>query len=351
MANGKFPIKELIRWIIDTYDLPPSLKQRISLIAERRIEELSLVSFDKQCRYISGLIDKFTGAYSERFFLSLDAPVKDDFRTTFHEIIEFQPQRVEGTSKISFYECLNRLEGKLEEHHLNAIAQLTEKCRENALEDVVFQEDALANPDEIKKRLELIHKYERKGRIVLPPRPIFHIIFNPLSKRFGRRRYNGNPLLFFRTHREYSNLTREQLRKFDRGLYESLRRSKQIDQIPRGKSYHDFPTPIDFFKSIPEYSDLTRGQLRKEDRALYVALFRAGQLHFLPKTIRSKIYQKKEYRGFPNPLEYFKAHPELHNLTRSQLAGTDESLYNALKKRNQLQEAIPKDYRFCINSH
>lgn len=352
MSNGKFSNKELIRWIIDTYDLPSSLKQRIILIAERRIEELSLGSFDKQYRYISGFIDKFIVPYSEKFALSLDAPLMDGSNTTLQEILEGENKEINLSKGFLTKKILECLEGKLDVEHIGVIRKLIEKCDEDFLNDI-FSEGVLLNTDEVKWRIEeLVQRYGKDGHIVLPTHPIYTTRLLPIRFGVRNRKYNGNPLFFFKRNQGVYGWIKKrgELSIFDYALYKALKRHGQLaEAIP--KSYRGFPSPLQFLKSNPKYSNLTKGQLRKTDRALYVALFRAGQLHFLSETIRSKIYQKKEYREFPNPLEYFKAHSELHNLTRSQLAETDEGLYNALRKRNQLQKAIPKDYRFSINSH
>jgi len=337
MAKGEFPNKELIRWIIETYDLPPSLKPRIISIAEQRIKELSLGSFDEQYRYISELIYKFTIPYSEKFVISLDAPIQENSKGEFHEVVESKAPLLDEISQIPFSEAIDCLEKKLEEQHRKILSSLVEGSNMEILEEC-FSKEILKNPEEIKKRLEILQKYEKKGKLILPPPNIYYIAFNPLPKKFGRRKYGGNPLAFLKSHSEYKNLTRDQLHKYDRALYVALHRSKQINQIPKGPSYHEFSTPLDFLKSNQEYLTITKNQLRKKDRALYVALRRHRQLHLLPKST----HLHDVYRGFSNPLEYFKSHPELHNLTRSQLHSKDPSLYKSLKRRNQLQEAIPK---------
>lgn len=343
MAEGTFPNKELIRWIINTYDLPPSLKPKIISIAEQRIGELSLGSFDKQYRYISELIYKFTIPYSEKFALPLDAPINECSNTQFHEIIENKLQLLEEISEVSPSEAFDCLEKKLEEPHTKIISHLLKRSNGFVLEEC-FSKEILKNPEEIKKRLEILQKYGKKGKLILPPPHIYFIALNPLAKKFGQRRYNGNPLAFLKSHPEYENLTRDQLHKYDRALYVALHRTKQINQIPKGHSYHEFPTPLDFLKANPEYENITKEDLHKKNRALYVALRRANQLNLLPKKISSK-----NYRGFSNPLECFRVFYKDCKISRIDLFNKDKDLYRALIRTHQLNNAIPENYRGFLN--
>ena len=387
MAKGEFPNKELIRWIIETYDLPPSLKPRIISIAEQRIKELSLGSFDEQYRYISELIYKFTIPYSEKFALPLDAPIKDGSKTQFHEIIGIKNREEE--LKKHFNETFKTLEERLDDGELQVLLQLAQKIDENSLREF-FSEGFLADSHEIKKHLEEIcKKYEKHGQIILPVRPIKQIRFNPFYIKFGQRRFNGNPLSFFEKNKNiycwinkkidlllfdqglysaltranqlnkivfkkyrgfstpldfflhnsnYACLSRIDLRKKDMSLYCALSKKSQLKFVSRG--YRGFLTPLDFLKANPEYFGLSRNKINRKDRSLYVSLQRTGQLENIPAVIR------EGYHGFKSPLEYFMAHPEYSHLTRGQLRKINKGLYNELSRKKQLKEAIPgKSYR------
>jgi len=48
------------------------------------------------------------------------------------------------------------------------------------------------------------------------------------------------------------------------------------------------------------------------------------------------------YRGFKDPLDYYEAHPELHELGRWELAKQDNALYCALLRRGLISKLIPE---------
>ena len=83
----------------------------------------------------------------------------------------------------------------------------------------------------LKTRLsELYDRYSRDGKIVLPPKEIIRVEFNPLSIRF-RARYDKDPLRFFQQHNSvYGSLSRLELSKFDQSLYNALRRTNKISE-------------------------------------------------------------------------------------------------------------------------
>lgn len=47
------------------------------------------------------------------------------------------------------------------------------------------------------------------------------------------------------------------------------------------------------------------------------------------------------YKGYSSPLECYLAHPELKDLTRTQLSKSERGLYRALLRANQIKFAIP----------
>ncbi|MBI4163790.1 MAG: hypothetical protein HY512_02930 [Candidatus Aenigmarchaeota archaeon] len=152
----------------------------------------------------------------------------------------FNGQNTEKTIMVS--EALDVLKSRLDDLDFKLLQQLFSRVDgELALS---LSGDRLAeNAELIQSRIrELAQTYERDGRIVIPRRPIIHIEFNPLYVKYGRRRYNGNPLAFFLQHQDvYGEMSRGQLRNFDPGLYHTLRRQGLLQKaIP--EIYLDRPT-------------------------------------------------------------------------------------------------------------
>ena len=55
-----------------------------------------------------------------------------------------------------------------------------------------------------------------------------------------------------------------------------------------------------------------------------------------------------EFMGFKDPLEYYKSHPELHYLSRTQLKESDSRLYYRLLRTGKIDMAVP-DLNFSPN--
>ncbi len=212
-------------------------------------------------------------------------------------------------------------------------------------------EEIVKSRDVLEQRLnEVFTKYRKKGKIVLPPRPIKRITFTPeLKIEFKNRDYglvSNDPLLFFREHIDfYAGMTRTQLKKVDKFLYNSLRDKNKLDlaipfvyengQKKKLRLYRGFRSPLVYFRAHEqEFQVKSRMELKKIDVALYDALLRYKQLdQAIPYS----------YRGYPSPYAYFLAHPEKYKgISRTQLKKIDSGLYQALDADEDLDKAVHK---------
>lgn len=150
--------------------------------------------------------------------------------------------------------------------------------------------------------------------------------------------YGRNPLAYFRKHYVGRKMTRGQLQKEGRGLYNALRNCGQLDKaIPekRGRDYGG--NPLAYFKDKYKDKKITRGQLQEEDSGLCFALRKAGQIdEAIPECMG------KTYRGYASPLECFRDKFGKSKMTRVQLLDKDSGLYGSLKNWGQMDEAIPE---------
>jgi len=201
--------EKLIREIVGTYELPERTKEKIIRIAKRMIEEKVLASFDDQYRYISELVEKFQFPFRELRALRLDSPVIWGSNTTFHKLIGYNNPDLgrlfedeENKAVMSAYEAVDILREQIDKSDFDLMLQLLYHEDNSDITFHALPEQIISYAPQIQERLEaLIKKYERGGRFVIPRRPIVYVKFDPsFLVKFGNRRYNGNPLAFFREH-------------------------------------------------------------------------------------------------------------------------------------------------------
>lgn len=275
---------ELVRQIVWTYELPPKLEERITRIATQRMHERrhNLYPNTPEALYndIAHLVEAFGAPYGARLPLSLDLPVAFGSDTTFHEFIGEEDRRLskffedERQSGMPLQEIVEILKGRIDSPYLDVVHRLLSSRNEKGgliLDVAPDKIDTRRVQDRLK---ELIDRFTINGKLVVPARPIQQVSFEPLNIEFGVRRFKGDPLTFFYEHRNvYEQLTRVQLYRVDRGLYETLRKHGQLDRA------------IPFRK--------TRGNrvIGPEDTARILAAF---QLY------RSSAYRTAKETGFSN---------------------------------------------------
>lgn len=133
---------------------------------------------------------------------------------------------------------------------------------------------------------------------------------------------NKDPLEFFREN--YGNGTRRaELAQQDFALYRILLRKELLDIAIPSRFGADL---LAFYRE--HYSGMTRGQLYKENRSLYQRLLYAGLLEEVPTAIRVGI-------GI-DPLAFYREH--YPGMPRGQLRNEDPSLYGILLHAGLLKE-------------
>jgi len=233
--------EKLVKFIVGSYELPGNLRDKILRIATRRLDELSIGGFDNVYRYLANLVESFRMPFNERRALRLDSPLNPNTKTTFLDMLGVQdlslPENRQDEQPIQHYadaaDLIAVLEMHIGSHELELMKQLLGQA-ENKLELPFHPEEITQYAEQIQMKLEeLVSRYEREGRIIIPPRPIIDIQFNPLVILFGRRDFKGDqdPLGYFRKYEKvYGWMSRSQLFDYDCGLYQSLRRKGQLKE-------------------------------------------------------------------------------------------------------------------------
>ncbi len=296
---------ERVSEILDTYELPGSLRKLVELIGSRR--EYS--SFEETYDYLSFLVDRFTAGRS----VSLDEPFSRFPKMSLLSVMNQQSE--ERTGEV--------MPVNLSKLFLD------------------FWEGRLVLPDSgsAERMGELIERFRFKGRVIVPVRPIAHVSFGPIDVRFGRRNFPKGPWNFYQEHSEvYGGLSRGQLYKVDRGLYRALAASGDIEKVPRKNRVYG-GNPLAFYQAnLGKYGGLTRSQLAQADPGLHRAMVSSGDINVIPTVHR-------EYNG--NPLDYFRENIERYRgMNRSRLCKFDQGLYLALDSAGQLDEAVPSTRTF-----
>ncbi len=152
---------------------------------------------------------------------------------------------------------------------------------------------------------------------------------------------NIDAVQYFNEHYKGRIISRSQLEKEDRGLYNKLRKLGKLDEILPNlyENHRDFTqiTPVKYFKKFYKGKITARNQLQKEDPTLYNKLRKLGKLDdILPS-------QNESYRDFSktDPVQYFKKHYKGKIKTRKQLAKEDQSLYQKLRELGKLSQLLP----------
>lgn len=285
---------EQIEAIVATYDLSPAFSKRISRIAAIRINERGISSFNEAYTLISNLIEKWQSIHSETYnSFSLDSKqASGDF---LHDRIgredEYMKRLFEDNENICskehhFKEIMSTLEKILEGKYLTFLNQLFSSLKNQEEKTFGVELEELRNDSTgVRERLdEIARRFKVDGRLAIPPVPIVEIKFNPLFIRFQQRDFDGNPLAYFLSHNDvYKDVSRSQLKRIDPYLYVALLRANQLDiAIPqkKGVTYRGFESPLTYYIAHHEkYKGLNPRKLQKLDPGLYDALRRKNQLY------------------------------------------------------------------------
>ena len=280
----------LIQSIVETYDLPSEVKEKISRIAIRRAKRLDTNDVEVLYDDVSFLVEKFTS--DQRRTFSLDKPLTYDSQHNFYDIIGMEDPNLNRLiedetrpeEETSIEEVMSLLERKLDRADMRILHHLL-KCVKKGMKFKGSSLDILSNIEEIQTNLsELARVYKAEGKVFVPKRPFLHIDFNPSLIKFGKRNYHGDPLAFYRGNiRIYAGMRRGELSRFDPGLYSQLIYHAQLDEALPRRTYRGYPSPLDYLKAHSEFDGLSRGQVQLKDCAVYCALKSWKQLDQVPK--------------------------------------------------------------------
>lgn len=226
--------EDTVAYIVDTYELPAKMSERLTRIAVQRLKQHDIENFDYQYGYIAALVDKYTRR-RERRTRSLDAPLKSNDKRTLYCLIgrRDEPQEEHTDDKTDWYEAMRQslalVRPRLSRPQRVFLQQLADRSN-GCLRVNPYR--AASDVESIRERMdELSAKYQRNGHIALPCRPIKDVRFLPLHIWFAHRRLKGKALSFFRENKEtYGNMTRSELARFDPGLYLALHSEGTIGQ-------------------------------------------------------------------------------------------------------------------------
>ncbi len=400
MPETEFADVNWIRQVVDTFpDLSPRIREKVVMLARHRINSLVILNMNQQYEEIAEIIYRLTDNYYEsKLALRLDSLFGKTNRP-LHEIVggasledgrEIQKE-VERRDEVHISRIIDVLEGKIDRQYLDVLYQLVEATGKGDFLLKVTPREVSRNAEQIRARLEfLVKQYGRDGMLLFPQREIKRINLDTSIEIIFKRRdwKNQSPLEFLKKYDVYKGLSRGQLQRFDEGLYSSMARRDELKAIPLAsrytgdpllffknhlelygqvksqvelkrldpklhhalanhnqlreifpsKTYRGFPSPLDYFYAHPELHGLGRFGIHEADRGLYDALRRWDQLQQIPR-------KRIPYRGFSSPLDYFNAHSEMHGLTKTQFANQYPNEYRALIRWKQLELAIPKTYR------
>lgn len=184
--------QEFVDYFLDTYDMSPRRRETIRRVTLSRISELGINSPKQLHEYVDYLVNN---RFPNQGMLSLDSPAFPDSDTTFHELIGVQDPLLENLFKdeppegLSYQEVMDVLGDRLERVDVALLSTVLKRTNSEEPRFNISYDQLMASIEQIDGRLqEVIHRYERDGRLVMPNRDIISISFNPLSIRLGRGR-------------------------------------------------------------------------------------------------------------------------------------------------------------------
>lgn len=223
--------EQLVRNIVGTYnELPQKTRDWVAMRAVSGIIDKQL-SFDSIYEYIGRMIDDRGFNYSYPGPLNRPNSPYNNSENDFKYFVNKKEANVKPAG-VYFDDLIPVLNRHLNEADVRLLNQLARQS-ENSLSIIldVSLKEIKNNISEISDRLhQVAARFKKNGRWMVPKRPIRQVQFGPLSLTFDRRSYGGNPLAFFRQHKIYGGLGREELYHFDRGLYEALQKAGQLDE-------------------------------------------------------------------------------------------------------------------------
>ncbi|MEK6901593.1 MAG: hypothetical protein AABX37_04575 [Nanoarchaeota archaeon] len=252
--------------LLSTYDLPVPTAERIKKIVVRELEGGYYSGFNAVYDRVTALVDQFT-VPREECLLSVPGQKLVMDRFSFHQGffgdgMGIKSQQAE--ERLTVVEALDLLLKKLDPLQRTVLEHLVGKSgkqereryedHKEACDEAYFlvhrlPVEVVEHPEVLMSRLDqLVRTYtDGKGNVLIPHRPIHYVRWSPeLWVRYGRRKFNGNPLQFFQDNIEvYGRFeTQLALRRFDSGLGAALQRAGQFHEaIPPVKNRERQLTP------------------------------------------------------------------------------------------------------------
>jgi len=350
-----------IQQIIETYELPSKLEERILVIALRRVEEGSIGDFTTTYREIADLIEAFRTPRQEKYAVRLDSAQRNDNERTFHEMIGNIDPKLDSVSEDAASVPADILPQKIVDQLEEKVDEMTLRKMKEVFGDYMNFDLGLAPEDIVQSKSiiearvqQLFERFNVDGKIKIPRRPIKRVTFEPeLRIEFGKRRFDGNPLAFFQENSEvYAGMSKSQLQTFDPSLYMKLLGTGKLNEaIPEDKrfskhdggtgKYRGYKSPLEYLRAHrKELEGLSRRDLSKVDQGLYFGLKDTGMLDEAMVILGSE-EPAGFFDGYPSAKDYYLAHPELAQLTRTQLRRKNWKLVQTLEEEGEWENLIP----------
>lgn len=235
--------EDLIRMVLDSYNFSESRNQRLYQIALVNVKERGLFGFETY-KYVSEMVERFRVPREERFARSLNQPayrgsdtLLEDVTPSFQYYEETDLEVSIFSDRISVDELSSIIGDHLDPEYVEIFRQLIDGSTRN-LTFSMSPDEILLDIPLIKRRLvELRRMFDFNGKLLIPRRPVVKVsLDSDLFVVFGTRRFGRDPLSFFRNYLSvYGSLAHQtELKRFDRGLYNSLLRYGQLEEaIPK----------------------------------------------------------------------------------------------------------------------
>ena len=269
----------VVKEFVGTYELSEKLRPKIIWRATRQFEKRGLLPpeelpIDDQYKhlsavygYIDHLVQRSQFPYKRLSALRLDSGFYDVIGVEDSNLSKlFEDEKPTG---ISLGEIVAVLKGSIESPYLNLLYKVLSNQYDNGDIPLNVAPDRIKVDKQILHRLEeLVQKYGRNGSLIIPPRPIVDIRFNPLYIKFERKNYNKNPIAVFRGNSEYQKIrTRKELKKFDGGIHWALHNYHQIDEaLPIARTYPRPPLSQEEKDEIIAFHPIYGGNSRETAR-------------------------------------------------------------------------------------
>jgi len=266
-----------IRELLDTYDISEIFKGKIEVMA-RKVQKLGPETFGNIDEYIAHIVETHSMSYAARTAIHFSGPVHPESQTTFHNFetspLQAELQDEDGIPLEKAADVLTRLPYS---PNIQLVADLLEGLNGMGSRIVVD-----SSTDKILERINAAcDAFANDGRLILPRRPIKRLsLRDGVEISFIKRFFKGNSLEYLKDNiGVYSDMGGQRLSRFDKPLYNALRRHGQLKEAyaligdDPGLPYEGDP-----YGYLQAHPDDFKDRNLKDDRRMYRALSRQGTL-------------------------------------------------------------------------